>query len=262
MKKKLDWAQRFSIDLKQLVAMSIACASLALTAQAFASDKLMVEYPTVNPGETEIGMRVMALSDSDPAVNGAQTWKLGAGYGFTNYWFSELYAEYEKPADSSTIKVQYYEWENLFRLTEPGRYWADWAIIMEYSYAIDDEEKDAYKIMPIMQKRFRKHMLTLNLGFERNPSENGTNKVQLNYAWQYLWRGNPAYQFALEGYGQFGDVTNWSPRSQQTHQIGPALVGLFKSGQDNAWDYRLGLYFGLTDATPDRALMVSVEYEI
>ena len=61
------------------------------------------------------------------------------------YWFSELNAEYEKPADSSTIKVQYYEWENLFRLTEPGRYWADWAIIMEYSYAIDDEEKDAYQ---------------------------------------------------------------------------------------------------------------------
>lgn len=262
MKYRFTWAKCFSCHLDACLAVCIAIGSLSVTSPAFASDKLMVEYPTVTPGETEIGMRVMAQSDNDPAVNGAQTWKLGVGYGFTNYWFSELYAEYEKPADSSTIKVQYYEWENMFRLSKPGQYWADWAVILEYSYAVDEEEKDAYKIMPIMQKRFRKHMLTLNVGFERNPSENGTNKVQLNYAWQFLWRGNPVYQFALEGYGQFGDVTNWAPASEQTHQIGPALVGKFKSGEDNAWDYRLGVYFGLTDATIDRALMLSLEYEI
>ena len=256
------WAELFCYPPKILLNFCVLFACITVTSPASASDKLMVEYPGVAPGELEVGMRGQVLFDNNSDVNNARTLKLGAGYGFSNIWFSELYAEYEKPADGTDYKVQFYEWENLFRLTEPGRYWADWGIILEYSHATDEVDKDAYKIMPIVQKRFSKTMTTLNLGFERNPTENGTNSLQFSYGWQYLWLGNPAYQFALEGYGQVGEVTHWAPKSQQTHQIGPALVGKFKSGPDSGWEYRMGLYFGLTSATPNEALIVSVEYEL
>jgi hypothetical protein len=246
---------------------SILTAGMLLTAlmtstPAVASDKLMVEYPTVNPGETEIGMRVMALSDNNPDVNNSQTRKLGAGYGFTNYWFSELYAEYEKPPDSNTAQVQYYEWENMLRLGEPGMHWADWAVILEYSRAADPQEQDSVKLMPIMQTRFSHTMLTLNFGFGRNPTENNTNHWQLSYGWQYLWLGNPAYRFALEGYGQVGDVNHWAPAQEQTHQIGPALVGKVRTSEDSGYEYNVGVFWGVTQATPDRALMASIEYEL
>lgn len=246
----------------RFLCVSTLLAALTSTTSAVASDKLMVEYPTVNPGEMEIGMRVMALSDNDPAVNNTQTRKLGAGYGFTDSWFSELYAEYEKPPDSNTAQVQYYEWENMLRLTEPGRHWADWAVILEYSYAADPEEQDAVKLMPIMQTRFTHTMLTLNFGFERNPSENGTNHWQFSYGWQSLWFGEPAYRFALEGYGQVGDVNHWAPTQEQTHQIGPALVGKVRTGSDSGYEYRVGFYWGLSQATPARAFMASIEYEL
>lgn len=240
----------------------LASSGFAATVPVLASDKLMVEYPTVNPGEAEIGMRVLSLSDHNPALNNSQTRKLGAGYGFSDIWFSELNAEYEKPPDSTSAQVQFYEWENLFQLTRAGRYWADWAVTVEYSYATDPEEQDAVKLMPIMQTRFTDTMLTLNFGFERNPSENGTNHWQLSYGWQYLWLSKPELRFALEGYGQVGDYNSWLPSSQQTHQIGPALVGKLRTGEDTGLGYRVGVFWGLTQSTPDRAFMASLEYEL
>ena len=108
-------------------------AGLCNASQVFASDKMSVEYPTVDAGETEIGMHMMALSDNNPNINNAQTRKLGAGYGFNNLWSSELSAEYQKPPNSSTVTVQAYEWENMLRLNAPGRGWANWAMILEYS---------------------------------------------------------------------------------------------------------------------------------
>ncbi len=256
--------ERFGCRLNKLLVFCILLVSLATatTSLALASDKLMVEYPTVNPGETEIGVRGMALFDNNPDVDNSQTWKVSAGYGFSNIWSSELYAEYEKPPYSFDFEVQFYEWENLFRLTEPGSNWGDWAIILEYSFATDAEDKDAINLMPIVQKGLDKKMVTLNFGFERNPTENGTKKWQFSYGWQYLWHGNSAYQLALEGYGQVGDITDWAPLPEQAHQIGPAVVGKFKISEDNGWEYRLGLYFGLTNATPNEALTASIEYEL
>lgn len=232
-----------------------------LPTMAQASDKLMVEYPRVAAGETEIGIRSQIIQDADPELNHAQTWKLGAGHGFNDYWFSELYAEYEKDPAESGYKAEFIEWENLFRLSEPGRYWADYAIIVEYSHAIAAGKDNAYKLMPIVQKRFSTQMLTMNFGFERNKSENGTSKIQFSYGWQYRWLGNPALDFALEGYGQLGDVGSWSPPSEQIHQVGPALVGKIKTSPGAGWEYRVGLFFGLNELSPNKSLLASIEYE-
>jgi hypothetical protein len=247
--------------LKGLLISVILPACASVTSMAMASDKLMVEYPRVVVGETELGIRGQALFDKNPELNQAQTRKIGAGHGFNDFWFSELYAEFENASDGSEYKAEFYEWENLLRLSEPGRYWADWGVILEYSYATDEENKDAYKIMPLVQKRFSGEMLTMNYGFERNESENGTSNWQFSYGWQYRWLNNPAYEFAVEGYGQFGDVVDWAPLSQQTHQIGPALLGKLKTGPGRGWEYRVGLFFGLTNESPDQAFLASIEYE-
>jgi len=247
--------------MKKIGVASVLLVTATTSSLSSASDKLMVEYPRVVPGETEVGMRGQVQFDSRSDLNNAQTWKFGAGHGFNDFWFSELYAEFEKPAGESDYKAEFFEWENLLRLTEPGRYWADWGLILEYSHAVEEETKDAYKLMPLIQKRFSREMVTLNFGLERNQAENGTNSIQFSYGWQYLWLGNPAYQFALEGYGQFGDVTDWAPVDQQTHQIGPALVGRVRTSPGHGWEYRVGLFFGLTNESPDEAFLASVEYE-
>lgn len=228
---------------------------------SYASDKLMVEYPKVVRGETEIGARVAANIDHRSEINNSQTWKFGAGRGFTDYWFSEVYLEVEKPAGESEYETEFVEWENLFLLTEPGRYWADWGLIVEYSAALEETGSDAYKLMPLVQKRFSTQMVTGNFGFERNQNENGTSRWQFNYALQYLWLGNPARQFAVEAYGELGDVNDWSPLNQQQHQFGPALVGKFKTSPGRGWEYRLGWFFGLTEVTPDQAFLANIEYE-
>lgn len=251
-----------TLDARLVFSVGIFVLSFFIVApNVYASDNMVVEYPTVDPGEAEIGMRMIALYDNNPNINNAQTRKLGAGYGITSDWSSELTAEYAKAADSSTVQVQSYEWENLLRLNQPGMSWANWAVIVEYTYSVDRNTQNAIKLTPIMQTRSKDAIVTLNFGFDRNPSENGTNRWQFSYGWQYLLRGDPALQFAFEGFGQMGDVSHWSSVPEQSQQIGPALIGKINSDEDTDLVYRVGLFFGLTRTTPNRALTASMEYE-
>ncbi len=243
------------------IATTALAALLLSPAVVTAGDKLMVEIPHVDAGAIEIGLRGQIVADGNDQVNGAQTWKLGAGMGISEHWFSEIYAEYEKEAEEDGYKVEFYEWENLWSLTEPGRYWTDFGIIAEYAHATDPDVKDAYKLMPLLQARTGPGELALNFGFERNKSENGTTALQFGYGWQYRWSGDRARQFALEGYGQVGDALDWNRWAQQIHQWGPAVTGKIMSAPDAGWEYRLGLYFGLNALSPAKALLAAIEYE-
>jgi len=112
-----------------------------------------------------------------------------------------------------------------------------------------------------VQKQLGQQLFTLNVPFVRETGNNAAKKWELEYAWQYKRLGNPALEFGLEGYGKLGDVSNWSPSSQQTHQIGPSLFGMLKTDVRRVWKYQLGLLFGLTTATPDKTLYGNLEYE-
>lgn len=226
---------------------------------AHASHK--VYYPKVERGETEIELRGHIDSDKDQALDSAQTYKVGVGHGLTDFWFSEIYIEIKKAADSSSYATEAYEWENLFRLTEPGKYWADFGFLIEYVLARESSEPNELELIPIVQKQVGQHLFTLNVPFARETGNNASNKWELEYAWQYKWLGNQALEFGAEGYGKLGEVDNLDSSSQQKHQIGPALFGKLKTESRHAWKYQVGLLFGLTKSTPDNTLYGYIEYE-
>jgi len=80
-----------------------------------------VDMPTVVQGELELELN-----------GGYQKWKnndddkerqlvFDVGYGFTSWWKSEFAVGYTRvPGESA--KLDELEWENIFTLTEPGRY--------------------------------------------------------------------------------------------------------------------------------------------
>jgi len=220
-----------------------------------------VYYPTVEQGETELELRGHVTWDSDRDKQNEQKYKLGIGHGFTSFWFSEIYVEVEKPAGDNSYEVESYEWENLFQLTEQGKYWADWGFLIEYSKARESGDPDKVELTPIMQKQLGRQLLTLNLTFERETGDNAEDEWELAYAWQFRWLGDPTLEFGLEGYGELGEVNNWKSSSEQEHQIGPALFGKIKTAGGNAWKYKLAMLAGLTSDTPNATLAGTLEYE-
>jgi len=245
------------------VAVTIAAVMLVsmflLPLPAHATHK--VYYPTVDQGETELELRGHVTWDSDRDKQNEQKYKMGIGHGFTHFWFSEVYIEVEKPAGESSYEVESYEWENLFQLTEQGKYWADWGFLIEYSKARESENPDKVELTPIMQKQLGRQLLTLNLTFERETGSNAEDDWELAYAWQLRWLGDPKLEFGLEGFGALGEVDNWKSYSDQEHQIGPAIFGKIKTAGGNAWKYRAALLAGLTSATPNATLTGLLEYE-
>lgn len=253
-------------ELKPASALVTVAAALAVLfgillgpSTAHASQK--VYYPTVEQGETELEVRGHADFDRDPAKDNAQVYKAAIGYGFTDYWFSEVYTEIERDPGSSAYKVESYEWENIFRLTEPGKYWADFGMAVSYEHARDADGPNKWELKPIIQKQFGRQLATLNITFERETGNNAEKVWDLEYAWQYKRLGNPVLEFGVEGYGHCGEVTHWDPSSQQVHQIGPAIFGKIKPLVGRALKYQLGVLFGATEASPTKTLYGNLELE-
>ena len=230
-----------------------------IPAPAHATHK--VYYPTVEEGETELEVRGHTTIDSDSSLRNEQKYKIGVGRGFNSFWFSELYGEVEKPAGVDNYEMESFEWENLFQLTEQGKYWADWGFLVEYSKARESGEPDKTALTPIMQKQLGRDLATLNLTFEKESGDNAADKWQFAYAWQYRWQGNRKLEYGVEGYGELGDVSDWNSSSDQVHQVGPAIFGKLKTASGHAWKYAVGLLAGLTSSTPSATVTGLFEYE-
>jgi hypothetical protein len=244
-----------------LAVVSLVVAVLTLFSVSPAHADYKVYYPNVEQGESELEIRGHADYDKDPAINNAQSYKVGVGHSFTDFWFTEIYVETKKDAGSSSYDTEAYEWENLLQLTEPGKYWADFGFAIEYAHARKSTDPNEWELMPIVQKQLGQQLITLNIPFVYETGNNAAKKWELEYAWQYKWLGNPALEFGFEGYGKLGEATNWSPASEQTHQMGPSLFGKIKAGPGHAWQYQVGLLFGLTTASPEKTLYGNLEYE-
>jgi len=259
----LTLASRKPAVLKPTLAAAgaLLLAVFMLTSPSPAQAAYKVYYPTVEKGETEIEFQGYVTFDEDRQQRNAQQLKLGIGHGFTDWWFTELYAEVERAPESSDYEVEGYEWENLFRLTEPGKYWADYGFLVEYSRARDSNDPNKWELKPIVQKQFGSQLATVNLVFEHETGKNASDDWDLEYAWQYKWLGNPVLEYGLEGYGHFGEVTHWDDAGDQRHNLGPAIFGKIKTDSHHAWKYKLALLFGVTAATPAITLAGQAEYE-
>lgn len=257
--RKSEWKPA-SVVVVVAIAVAVVLVILISPSTAHASQK--VYYPTVEQGETELEVRGHADFDRDPTKDNAQVYKAAVGYGFTDYWFSEVYVGVARAPGSSSYDVDSHEWENLFRLTETGKYWADFGMLVSYEQARDANNPNKWELTPIIQKQFGRQLVTLNVIFERETGNNAENVWDLEYAWQYRLLGNPALDFGLEGYGHCGEVTHWDPSSQQLHQIGPSIFGKLKPAVGRGLKYQLGLLFGATDASPTKTLYGRLELEI
>jgi hypothetical protein len=228
---------------------SMLLATLVLATQVSYAGVDKVYSPTVELGETELEMRGLYMADGDASRDGAQKTKIGLGYGLTSRVFIEGYLEFEKPAGGD-YRLEAYEFEAKFQLSEQGQYFADFGLLTELEKVRKADEWE-FKIGPLIQKPFGNWLGTVNLlgetAFGSDVSESGQWKFLGRAQLKYL--SSPRFEPGLEYYGDQG-----------TQAFGPVMYGRidFRSSK-LLW--QAGWLFGLDSATSDNTIRWQFEWE-
>jgi hypothetical protein len=238
-------------------ACAAALAALCLQ-QAHAGPADYVYVPTVEYGERELDFKFGTAHE--PGEERESAGSIGFGLGVTPWWFTELYAKFEREGSEAT-KLEAVEWENKFQLTETGKYPFDLGLIVELERPQDHAEGWEVKLGPLLQTEFGKVQVNANLLFERHFDAEEKSETELGYQWQAKYRWRQELEFGAQGFGEVGEWDNWEASDEQEHKAGPAVFGKLPLGGHQAIKYNAAYLIGLSDAAPDHTLRVQVEYE-
>lgn len=235
-----------------------ALASLCLQ-HAVAGPADYVYTPTVEYGERELDFKFGTAKE--PGDDRESAASLGLGLGVTPYWFTEIYAKFNRVGGDGT-KLDAVEWENKFQLTETGEYPVDVGLIVELERPQDHAEGWEVKFGPLFQADLtQKLQANVNLLFERQFDAEEDSKTELGYQWQLKYRWKPEIEFGAQGFGEVGEWNDWESSDEQSHKAGPAVFGKLPIGDHQAIKYNAAYLVGLSDHAPDHTLRIQIEYE-
>jgi hypothetical protein len=239
----------------------LAGAIVAGLALPSAAATLKVYEPYVEKGAFELEMKGVYESNIDGGRDDAQTYKLSAGYGLTDFWVTEGYVELAKQGPES-LKVEAFEWENIFQLTPQGKYWADIGFLAELEFPRHGDDPEEFAFGPLITKDIGNTTHSANIIFEKQFGSNAADGVALVYAWESRWRLNQYFQPGFDAFGELGEIGHFAPGREQEHRIGPMFTGRVDVGKRGGYiKYTLGVLVGLTHASPDMTLNWRIEYE-
>jgi hypothetical protein len=241
------------LKFRYLLALPLALAA----GSALADPDDYVSTPDVTYGEKEIDFKYgVATKKDEPTAQGAS---LGAGYGVTEWWFTEVYLKGMREGSRSAFDA--FEWENKFLLTEMGKYPIDVGFLAEFELPHDRAEGNEFQFGPLLQAEFDRIQVNFNpllANVSRAVEGNGT---YLRYQWQVRYRWMEALDFGAQGFGEMGRADHLDPTDEQSHRLGPAIFGKHKLGGGQAIVYNAAFLFGVTRASPDYNFRLQTEYE-
>lgn len=238
---------------------ALAAGLLALCARAaLAGPADYVHVPTVEYGEREIELKAGRASYGD--ASHAQAAKIGFGVGAQPWWFTEVYVGFEGASGEST-KYEALEWENVFQLTERGKYPFEAGVLLEIERPRDHAEGWELRYGPLLQTELGRVQLNGNLLFESHAHAESPGETELSYEWQAKYRWRPAFEFGAQGFGGMGPWDHWDPAGEQAHELGPAVFGRLHLAGRQALRYDAAYLVGTSAGAPDRTLRVRLEYE-
>ncbi|MGE5319230.1 MAG: hypothetical protein ACM3KD_03525 [Hyphomicrobiaceae bacterium] len=233
----------------------LAALGLLCLQSAHADPADYIYTPTVEKGEKEVDFKY-GTSDSEPRHSMGM---LGLGYGANDWWFTEVYVKYAKQGGNTRYDA--FEWENKFQLTETGKYPVDVGLITEIEVPRDRDEGTELKVGPLFQTEFGKLQLNANVLFEKRFNAAESSATQAGYQWQAKYRWKTAFEYGVQGIGEWGPWDKWEPASEQTHKMGPAVFGKLHVGGRQSIRYNAAWLFGVSNAAPDNTFRLQVEYE-
>jgi hypothetical protein len=250
----------------------LAAALLVLAPVAARADFHVFSPYEIDLGELEIEHNGDAVFDRRPDQRGATSYTAEFGTGLTPWWHSEIEFGFERPPGSGqpTLLTEIVS-ENMFQLTEPGQYFADFGLFFEYGQSLTRgaaASSNQITFGPVIAKEIGRTLHTINLFFTRQLGPDQTSQgLDFSYAWQSRWNIWEPLSPAIEIYGDAGTLGRSPKFSQQNLMIGPVGVGSLRLnqlglGKGGKLKYEIGWLVGATPATARGTLRWRLEVEI
>jgi len=128
------------------------------------------------------------------------------------------------------------------------------------SAGIRQEEADSVLFGPIVKFAHKDVSLTLNPFFEKTFGDNQIEGIAFDYGWQFNVGVTKGVTLSLAGFGHIDDLGHAPPVSQQEHKIGPLIAFETELSESRKLALETGVFFGMTEATPDTAFKVKLSY--
>lgn len=234
---------------------------LGFPAVSVAGPASVIYSPIVDYREWELELKggVQDWNQSD----GERAAKLAFGYGLMPRWGVELEAEYSQ-TPGNAARIEEYEFENIFQLTEHGEHWLDAGIFVEFEHnRIENVNK--LVLGPMFQHETQNTQTNLNIYWERRldalAAGNGDEpeaRNELQYQVQWKYRLASRFEPGFQAFGSLGDPAHL--RSQEL-KFGPAFFGSANLGNAKGLRYDAALLAGITHGAPDTTIRFQLEYE-
>lgn len=248
-------------DFRRLIALAGLCALNANP--ALAVDKLYSPY--VSKGEWEVEYFGAKSVDGNDTKDNAQKHQFSVGYGVTDYWKTEVYANFEKaPQDNLTFDS--WEWENIFQFTKKGEYFVDMGGSLAYEYTPQSDIADKIEARLLFAKDIGQTSHVLNLIAEKDVGSGPRERLEGGLIWSSRYRYSEAFQPGFEINSDFGELSRTGNFDDQKHAVGPVAYGKlplpFGDEEEEGLGYRIGYLFGVSDAAENGQAIAQLEYEI
>ena len=223
-----------------------------------ASEYLLL--PTVTLGEREVDFH-SGIGSSGPMTPQENDYGVGLGIGLTQHWFSELAIRYRSKAGSGTAPREL-EWENIVQMAELGEWPVDVGMAFLIEKPNDYQEGVSAVAGPMLQKEIRNFQINFNALFGRYFGSTESHPTEIVYQSQLKYRYSQPFEFGIQAFGNMGSRTqSWAGYPEQTHRIGPVVLGRFPLLREQSISYNAAFLFGTTAHSPDRTIRLQIEYE-
>ena len=237
---------------------AVILASLALPAPGKAGTK--VYSPIVHEGEFAIEARGDAAVDRGDATKETQTQVYEAEYGVTDRWQTAIFGELSKDADTS-LRYNGTAWENIFQLFEQGDAWVDSGVYLEYKVANQKDAADTVEGKLLLEKQLGRTINTANLIFEKGVGSHADEGTEFGYALRTKYRWRPYLEPRRMRARRRTNMRDVKPFRDQSHRLGPVILGIVPVAPSIGFYYELGWLFGLTRGSLDHSVKWLGEFE-
>ena len=236
----------------------------AVPVVAVAGPASTIYSPIVDYREWELELKG-GIQDWNPP-GGERAAKLALGYGLMRRWGVEVEGEYSQTPNGAG-RLEEYEFENIFQLTEHGEHWLDAGIFAEFEHN-RLEHVNTLVLGPMFQRETLHTQTNVNVYWERRltalPTDTDADgdapesRNGLQYQVQWKYNLGPRFQPGFQAFGSLGDPAHL--RSEAL-KVGPAFFGTANLGNAKGLRYNAALLAGLTQRSPDLTLRFQLEYE-
>lgn len=236
----------------------IALFSVFLLIPSLAHATRTVTSPYVDEGVLKLKWKGGATHDDDSASrDGAWSSKVGAEYGFTNFFSVEVEGDAENPGNSDDTDYAATSVKAKMQFTDKGEGWLDAGARLSYE-ANHGGGADSVEFKFIVARDDENFRHVANFILDREVGDDSSDDSNFGFSWSSRYKWLSAFEPGFEIYSNTGAMSDGPDFEEQDHSIGPVAYGKIT---DNI-KYEAGYLAGFSDNASDGRFKAVLEYGI